>query len=117
MSNIYDSAYSLEKAIRGSQEFNILKETFETVMNDISSKELFDDFRNKQIEIQEKQMQGQEISEEELEQVKHVVELVQENEDITKLMDAEQRLNVVINEVSQIIMKPLEELYEVEGNE
>lgn len=113
MSNIYDRAYSLEKAIRESDEFNVLKEMFRIVMNDVSSKQLFEDFRNKQIEIQEKQMQGQEISEEELEQVKQVVELVQQDEDIVKLMDAEQRLNIVINDVSQIIMKPLEDLYHV----
>lgn len=111
VSNIYDSAYSLEKAIRESQEFNTLKEIFEVVMNDNSSKKLFEDFRNKQIEIQEKQMQGQDISEEELEQVKQVVDLVQQDEDITKLMDAEQRLNVLINDISRIITKPLEEIY------
>jgi len=113
VSNIYDSAYSLEKSIRESQEFNVLKETFEVVMNDDDSKKLFEDFRNKQIEIQEKQMQGQEITEDELEKVKHVVELVQQHDDISKLMDAEQRLNLVINEISQIITKPLEELYSV----
>lgn len=113
MSTIYDNAYSLEKSIRESQEFNTLKEAFEAVMDDDASKKLFENFRNKQIEIQEKQMQGQEISEEELEKVKQVVDLVQQHEDISKLMDAEQRLNLVINDVSRIITKPLEELYGV----
>src|SRR5690625_838803 len=98
MSNMYDNAYGLEKAIRESQEFIVLKESFEKVMNDESSRKLFEEFRDKQIEIQEKQMQGQEISEEELEKVKSVVDLVQQNEVISKLMEAEQRLNLVINE-------------------
>lgn len=113
MSNMYDNAYGLEKAIRESQEFIVLKESFEKVMNDESSRKLFEEFRDKQIEIQEKQMQGQEISEEELEKVKSVVDLVQQNEVISKLMEAEQRLNLVINEINQIITKPLEELYNV----
>ncbi len=117
MSNIYDHAYSLEKAIRDSQEFNSLKELYDVVMNNGASKQLFDDFRNVQFDIQEKQMQGREISETELEEVKQIVARVQENEDISKLMDAEQRMNVVINEVSQIIIKPLEELYQQEDDE
>src|SRR5690625_2017878 len=113
VSNIHDRAYSLEKAIRESEEFNALKEIYEVVMNDDSSKKLFEDFRNKQIEIQEKQMQGQDISEEELEEVKRVVDLVQQDKDISQLMEAEQKLNIVINDIRQIITKPLEELYSV----
>lgn len=111
MSNIYDSAYALEKAITESEEFNTLKESFETVMNDEAAKKMFDDFRDTQVELQEKQMQGQDISEEEIEKARKVVELVQDHEEISKLMEAEQRLNVVINDVSRIITSQLEELY------
>lgn len=111
MSNIYDNAYALEKAITESEEFNALKDSFESVMNDEASKQMFEDFRNTQMELQEKQMQGQDITEEEIEKARKVVELVQEHETISKLMEAEQRLNVVINDVSRIITTQLEELY------
>lgn len=114
MANIYDSAYDLEKAIRSSDEFQDLKKAYETVMADEIAKKMFDDFRNTQIELQEKQMQGQEITEEEVEKARKVVETVQQHEQISKLMEEEQRLNVLINEVSQIITKPLEELYGVQ---
>src|SRR5690625_5294734 len=111
MSNIHDSAYVLENAIRGSEEFIELKEAFETVMNDATAEEMFDNFSGTQMALQEKQMQGEEISEEEVERARQVVGLVEEDEDITQLMEAEQGLNLVINDVSQIITKPLEELY------
>ena len=111
MPNIYYSAYDLEKAIRESEEFNKLKVAYEAVMNDPSAKQMFDNFRDTQMQLQEKQMQGQEITEEEVEQARKVVELVQEHADISKLMEEEQRLNLVINDVSRIITKPLEELY------
>ncbi|MFC4559136.1 YlbF family regulator [Virgibacillus kekensis] len=119
MPNIYDSAYDLEKAIRESDEFTSLKEAYDAVMNDPSARQMFDNFRNKQMELQEKQMQGEEISEQEVEEARKVVELVQQHQDISKLMEQEQRLNLVINEISQIITKPLEELYgnPNEGNE
>lgn len=111
MPNIYDSAYDLEKAIRESDEFTQLKEAYDKVMSDASAKQMFENFRDTQMNLQEKQMQGQEISEEEVEKARQVVEIVQQNPDISKLMEEEQRLNLVINEVSQIITKPLEELY------
>ncbi|GAQ19787.1 hypothetical protein OPHB3_3771 [Oceanobacillus picturae] len=111
MPNIYDSAYDLEKAIRESEEFKSLKLAYDAVMNDATAKQMFDNFRDTQMALQEKQMQGQEITEEEVEKARHVVELVQQHEDISKLMEEEQRLNTVINDVSRIITKPLEELY------
>lgn len=111
MSNIYDSAYALEKAITESEEFKTLKSSFEAVMDDESAKKMFEDFRDTQMELQEKQMQGLDITEEEIEKARAVVELVQEHEEISKLMEAEQRLNVVINDVSRIITTQLEELY------
>lgn len=111
MPNMYDSAYELEKAIRESDEFHSLKDKFEAVMNDSSAKKLFDEFRDTQMALQEKQMQNQAISEEEVEQARAVVEQVQQHQDIAALMEAEQRLNQVINDLSRIITKPLEELY------
>lgn len=111
MANIHDSAHALEKDIRNSEEFRALETVFAKVMNDPTSKEMFETFRDTQLELQEKQMQGVDISEEEIESARKVVEAVQEHEDISQLMEAEQQLNVVINDISRIITKPLEELY------
>src|SRR5699024_38719 len=101
----------MEKAIRESEEFNSLKTAFENVMNDTATREMFERFRDTQIKLQEKQMQGANISEEEVEQARQVVEAVQQNSAINKLMEEEQRLNLIINDISRIITKPLEELY------
>lgn len=109
--HVYDHAYELEKSLRNSEAFINLKEMFEAVMADPPSKEIFDQFRETQMNLQEKQMQGIEITEQEVADAQAIVDQVQQHELITKLMDAEQHLNVVINEISQIITKPLEELY------
>ncbi|GAE94659.1 hypothetical protein JCM21714_3837 [Gracilibacillus boraciitolerans JCM 21714] len=111
MSTIYDNAHQLENAIQESEEFKDLKAAYDKVMADPSSKQMFDNFRNTQLELQQKQMQGEEITEDEVEKAKQVVELVQQHEDISQLMEQEQRLNVLINDISRIITKPLEELY------
>ncbi|MDX5476210.1 MAG: YlbF family regulator, partial [Bacillaceae bacterium] len=82
-----------------------------------STRTMFENFRNIQLSLQQKQMSGQEITQEEVEQAQKTVQLVQQNEKIAKLMEAEQRMSMMVGELNKIIMKPLEELYSnVEGN-
>lgn len=64
-----------------------------------------------QLGLQQKMMQGQEITEEDNQKAQEVVTRIQQDAKITKLMETEQRLNIVITDVNKIIMKPLEELY------
>ncbi|WML43281.1 YlbF family regulator [Neobacillus sp. PS3-40] len=109
--NLYDAAYGLETAIRQSEEYTQLKQSYADVNADDSAKKMFDHFRQVQMDIQQKQMMGQEISQAEVEQAQQMVALVQKNEKISKLMQAEQRMGMVIGELNQVIMKPLEELY------
>ncbi|MCA1030858.1 YlbF family regulator [Bacillus timonensis] len=109
--NIYDGAYDLEKVIRSSEEFQNLKKMYDEVNADESAKTMFENFRDVQLNLQQKQMMGEEISQEEVEQAQKLVALVQQHEKISKLMEAEQRMSMVIGELNKIIMKPLEELY------
>lgn len=115
MSNVYDVAYQMEKAISTSNEYMELKRLYDLVNSDPSAKGMFENFRNLQMKLQQKQMMGQEITPEEIEQAQKTVQLVQQNPTIAKLMDAEQRMSVLIADVNKIMMKPLEELYGVPG--
>jgi len=109
--NVYDVAYDLEKAVRASEEYNNLKQAYQEVEADSSAKELFDKFRNIQLELQQKQMSGQEISQQEVEQAQQTVAFVQQNPKIAKLMESEQRMSTLIAEVNKVVMKPLEDIY------
>ncbi|MBS4210710.1 YlbF family regulator [Bacillus sp. FJAT-50079] len=109
--NVYDYAYELEKALRTSEEYVGLKQMYDMVENDPEAKAMFDEFRQIQMQLQQKQMAGEDISEDEVKQAQLVANRVQTNELVTKLMDAEQRMSMAISELNKIIMKPLEELY------
>lgn len=115
--NIYDSAYEMEKAIRGSQEYANLKKLYDDVNQDDSARTMFENFRNIQMQLQQKQMMGEEISQEEVEQAQKTVAIVQQHEKISQLMQAEQQMSTVITEINKIIMKPLEDLYGVQENQ
>lgn len=109
--NVYDLGYNLEKALRDSDDFKTLKSLYDEVNADDSARTLFESFRDVQLNLQQKQMSGQEISPEEIEQAQKSVALVQQHYKISKLMEAEQRMSMTIAELNKIIMKPLEELY------
>ncbi|MGM0876865.1 MAG: YlbF family regulator [Bacillota bacterium] len=109
--NLYDVAYNLEKALRESDDFKALKNLYDEVNADEAASNMFENFRNIQLNLQQKQMSGEEITQEEIEQAQKSVQLVQQHVKIAQLMAAEQRLSMVVTELNKIIMKPLEEMY------
>ena len=111
MSNIYDTANQLERDLRELQEFKTVKESFEAIHADETAKALFDEFRTVNIELQQKQFSGQEITEEDIQKAQELGQKVSENEHIKALMEAEQRLNTIMKDINRIITNPLQELY------
>ncbi|MBM7647626.1 cell fate (sporulation/competence/biofilm development) regulator YlbF (YheA/YmcA/DUF963 family) [Bacillus ectoiniformans] len=109
--NLFDLAYELEKGLRQSDDYMNLKKLYDEVNNDQEASNIFANFREVQMRLQEKQMSGQEITEEEVQQAQKTVALVQQHEKISKLMEAEQRMGMTIADLNKIIMKPLEEMY------
>lgn len=115
--NLYDSAYAMENAIRQSEEYVLLRKIYNEINEDVSTRRMFENFRNIQLKLQEKQMMGQEITQEEVVYAQKAAALARQNDKISKLMDAEQRMSMVIAQLNEIIMKPLEELYGYPNNQ
>lgn len=111
MSNIYDIANELGRSIKESDEFKLLKQLHEEIEKDPAANQMLENFRRMQMELQQKQMQGMQITEEEAQKAQQLFELVQQQPIISKMMEAEQRLSVIITDINRIITEPLEELY------
>ncbi|MFC3418501.1 YlbF family regulator [Salinicoccus hispanicus] len=109
--NVYDQANALEDALRQSDEFQNMKDLYGKVNSNPESKQLFDDFRQVQMNLQQKQMQGEEILEEEVQQAQKSAEDIEKDENIKSLMEAEQKMSELIQDLNRVIMKPIEELY------
>ncbi len=108
---MYDQAYALQKAIIENSDFQNLQQSYQAVEADLQSKQLFEQFRQVQMELQQKMMQGQQLSEADNIKAQQIVAQVQQNAKIAKLMEAEQRMNLLITDLNKIILKPLEDLY------
>lgn len=113
MKNINEIANELQEAIKGSKDFTELKRCYDDVMADPWSKELFHQFRNLQMELSQKMMQGQEITPEDNMKSQQILSQVQQNVKIEKLKEAEQNMNTLITDLNKVIMNPLEELYKL----
>lgn len=111
MNNIYDIAYDLEKNLREQPAFQSLTVAYEEVKANEEASALFDQFTQMQQELQMKQMSGEGLSDEYIEQAQDIAGRASTNELIQKMMNAEQQLSMIIEDVNKIIMKPLQELY------
>ncbi|MFZ0447166.1 MAG: YlbF family regulator [Bacillus sp. (in: firmicutes)] len=114
--SVNEGANQLGIALQNSEEYQVLKGVYQEVNSDPEAKVLFEKFRNMQLQMQEKQMNGQEIGQEEIAQAQTIVADVQKNEKISNLMVAEEKMNNLIVGVNQIVLKPLEDLYKTMSN-
>lgn len=110
--NIYDAVNQLERDLRKTDQYKKLEEAFETLQKDDEAKALFDQFRLTQQTLQQKQMTGQEIGEDEAKQAQELSQKVGNNDVLSELIQAEQELGQMIEEINQIALKPIQELYQ-----
>ncbi|MBA2874787.1 YlbF family regulator [Thermaerobacillus caldiproteolyticus] len=108
---LYNLAQQLQQAIRSSNDFQQLKHAYEEVRRDETAYRMFTYFRDLQMQLHQKQLMGTSISPEEVEQAQNAMTQAQRNEKLANLMEIEQRMSMVMADIQQIAMKPLEELY------
>lgn len=111
MSNVYDSANELEREIRELPEFKALEEAYGEVKADEAAFTLFKEFQGFQQQLQEKQMRGEDFTEEDATKAQELATKVQGTELINKMMEKEQAFSLVINDLNRIIMTPIRDLY------
>lgn len=111
MSNIYDTANQIEREIRELEEFAALEQAYEEVKADEAAYKLFKEFQVFQQQLQEKQMRGEEFTDEDAEKAQALATEVQTVEVINQLMQMEQAFSLKINELNRIIMTPIRDLY------
>ncbi|WP_336637079.1 YlbF family regulator [Lysinibacillus fusiformis] len=112
MVNIYNDINALEATFRKTPEFEALQAAVEVVKSDEEALNVFKNFRKIQIELQKKQLAGEDILEDELVYAQKASQLVQQNEKISAMLEAEMKLSKVIEEVNRILIKPIQGLYE-----
>lgn len=112
LSNIYNDMNKLEASLRETKEFLTLKEAVEAVRNDDEARKLFTNFRDIQLKLQQKQIAGEELLEDEYNYVQKAAQLAQQNVKILAMLEAEMAVSNVIEEANRIFVKPIQSLYD-----
>ncbi len=101
----------LERFFRESNEYKNLQRASMELYKDPQAKQIFNRINHLNSQLQQKQMMGQEIREQEVVALQNMEAAAQQNEKIRRVMEAEYQVNVMMMELNKIISKPLEELY------
>lgn len=112
MSKLDEKALEVQHELRESDSFKEFEAAFKAMLEDDEARGLYEGFRDFQISLNEKQSQGIQVTEAEVEESRQHFEKLKANEIVNNFMASEHQLNQVIQEVSTVIMKPLEEAYE-----
>lgn len=99
----YNKIHDLVRAIKNSSEYKAFKTAKETVEADAKNKEMLEDFRKKQIEIQALQMGGSEVPEEKMEQLQNMFKALAAITDINIFLESEFNFNKLMNDLFKIL--------------
>ena len=112
MSNFLETIQQVEASISQTEEFQQLKGAIEVVRNDEEARTIFTQFRNAQLKLQQMQMQGEELREEEYLYFQKVLQLAEQNQKIKALFDAEMALSRLIDDLNRSLIRPIQSIYE-----
>ncbi|KRM58446.1 YlbF family regulator [Secundilactobacillus malefermentans] len=111
MADIEKTATQMAKELQQSDEFKGLKEAYDSIKANQEAYDSFKDFQEIQLTIQQKQMQGEKLSDEEMKHAQEIAEKVGKIDEIKALMDHEKEVNDLLTKLNQAITKPIQELY------
>ncbi|UHA72423.1 YlbF family regulator [Paenibacillus sp. 481] len=112
MSNVYDKAHELARALQESPEAKAIEEAMKAIDANEESKSMLANFRQRQVELQQQMMAGEMPPPEEMENMQKLFEVISMNPDMAALFEAEQRLAVIIQDVNKIVTDSLGHIYQ-----
>lgn len=103
MSNLYDLAHQLKRAIMNSDQYRNYREKKKIVYSNEGNKKMLEDYRMQLLELQMKKLSDKEIEEKELEKLKNLEEILRHNPSINEFLIAEYRFSQLIQDITKII--------------
>ncbi|MCL6517659.1 YlbF family regulator [Alicyclobacillus sp.] len=107
--NPYDTAHALLKDIRGTSEFQRLKEVHDRLEKDESALRMLQDYRRREWEFQAQFAEGKTPSEEERRRFEQLTQVVMLNQDIAEYLALERHVTSVLMDIYQLLGKGLED--------
>ena len=101
--NVYDAARALATEIKNSEELKQYEDIKVTVSQNSELTEMLNDFQAKQMEMQTKQMLGQELDAEFTGQVQELYGIMMQDPLAAQYLQVELRFSLMMNDVYKIL--------------
>lgn len=101
--NVYDQAHGLAAAIKNSEEFKEFKRYDEQVKANPSLEKMIRDMEQKSVEFQTKQMMGENVTEEMMQNMTQLYQIVMQDPVAAQYMQASMRFSIMMKDVYEIL--------------
>lgn len=101
--NVYEEAHALSRAIKASEEFKQYDEVKKKVKANEQLDKMIEDFHMKQMEVQAKQLMGEEVNQEMMQQVQNLYQVVATDPLAAQYLQCEMRFQVMMQDVYKIL--------------
>ncbi|MBR0596648.1 YlbF family regulator [Sinanaerobacter chloroacetimidivorans] len=101
--NVHDEAHNLARAIKESAEYKQYAELKATVSQNEELTAMLNDFQAQQFQLQAKQMMGEELGPEMMEQIQSLYQILMKDPLAAQYVQAEMRFSMLINDVYNIL--------------
>ncbi|HBT20133.1 MAG TPA: hypothetical protein DEA47_02005 [Peptococcaceae bacterium] len=114
--NIYDKALELAKLLADTKEYKDFTAAKENLSKNQICREILDNFRQVQLEVQVAELTGHEVDEEVKEQLERLYDIISTNPTITEYLEAEYRFSRLMSDIQKIIAEAVPEWFELDIN-
>ncbi len=101
--NVYDEAHNLARAIKESEEYKQMKNAEAIVDQNEALKKMIQDFQEKSMEIQLKQMAGEELTQETTESIQKLYSIVMQDPQAAEFLQVSMRFSLMMKDVYEIL--------------
>ncbi len=101
--NVYEEAHALLRAIKESEEFRQFDASRKKISENEQLDKMISDFHARQMETQAKQLMGEEVGQEELQQVQDLYRVVATDPLAAEYLQSEMRFQLMMQDVYKIL--------------
>lgn len=101
--NVYDQAHNLARAVKESEEFKQYDYLKKVIDQNEELSKMIKDFQAKQFELQAKQMMGEQMPADMMQQVQELYQIIMKDPTTAQYMQAEMRFSLMMNDVYKLL--------------
>ena len=111
--NIYDSVNQVASDLPQTQQFMAVQNAFAALKQDQVAFSMYKEFSELQEVLRNAQLNGQQPKEEDVKKLQELAKKMNDMDAVKNLMAAEQSLNQLLSDINSIIIKPINDVYDL----